>query len=187
MPINPAYPAIFIDRDGVIIENCADYVRSWEDVAIFPQALQALAFASSSPYKIVLVTNQAAIAKGLITLEEALEINERLLGIIRKNSGRIDGIYMCPHQASDRCQCRKPRPGLLFQARDELSIDLSRSIMIGDALSDLRAGRAAGIRTNILLLTGRGKEQTQLPEAADLQPFLIYADLNEAFSSFFKA
>jgi D-glycero-D-manno-heptose 1,7-bisphosphate phosphatase len=162
-------PAIFIDRDGVIIENRADYVRSWADVEIYPQSLLALALVSSSPFKISLTT--------------ASEINNRLLQIIRENGGRIDGIYMCPHQDEDQCECRKPKPGLLIRARDELSIDLSRSIMIGDALSDLRAGRSAGVQKNFLVLTGRGKEQVQLTEAASLQPILVYPDLKEALSA----
>ena len=180
-------PAIFIDRDGVIIENRADYVRSWADVDIFPQALLALASVRSSPFKVILVTNQAAIAKGLISLDVAIEINDRLLQIIQENGGRIDGIYMCPHQAKDQCQCRKPKPGLLLRARDELSIDLSRSIMIGDALSDIRAGQSAGVQKNVLVLTGRGKEQAQLPEAASLQPFLIYSNLQEALTALLRA
>jgi D-glycero-D-manno-heptose 1,7-bisphosphate phosphatase len=139
--------------------------------------------ARSSPFKVILVTNQAAIAKGLISLDTASEINNRLLQIIEENGGRIDRIYMCPHQEEDQCQCRKPKPGLLVRARDELSIDLGRSIMIGDALSDLRAGRSAGVQKNFLVLTGRGKEQAQLAEAASLQPFLVYSDLMEALSA----
>jgi D-glycero-D-manno-heptose 1,7-bisphosphate phosphatase len=181
------HPAIFIDRDGVIIENRTNYVRSWADVKIFPQALLALASVKSSPFKVVLVTNQAAIAKGLISPESASEINGRLLQIIQENGGRIDKIYMCPHQAEDHCLCRKPKPGLLLQARDELGIDLGRSIMIGDALSDIRAGQSAGVQKSILVLTGRGKEQSQLLEVESLQPFLIYTNLQEALTALLRA
>jgi D-glycero-D-manno-heptose 1,7-bisphosphate phosphatase len=152
-------------------------------VEIFPQALDALASIKSSQFRVILVTNQAAIAKGLISPNMATKVNDRLLQIIQENSGRIDGIYMCPHQAEDHCQCRKPKPGLLLQARDELGIDLSRSIMIGDALSDIRAGKSAGVQKSILVLTGRGKEQSQLPEAESLQPFLIYTNLQEALTA----
>lgn len=176
-------PAIFIDRDGVIIENRTDYVRSWADVQIYPQALKALTSIISYPYKIILVTNQAAIAKEFLSLETASEINNRLVQIIRENGGRIDRVYMCPHRAEDYCQCRKPNPGLLFQARDEFSIDLSQSIMIGDALSDIRAGQSAGVQKNVLVLTGRGKEQARLAEAALIQPFSIFNDFYEAISA----
>jgi D-glycero-D-manno-heptose 1,7-bisphosphate phosphatase len=175
--------ALFIDRDGVIIENRDEYVRSWSDVAIYPQALEALALAESSPYKIVVITNQAGIGKGLYSLETALEINERLKEVIQSYGGRVDGLYLCPHRPEDQCFCRKPKPGLLMQASHELSIDLSRSIMIGDALSDLQAGKAAGVRRTILVLTGRGSSQVALPEASQLKPFTVFANLKEVIQS----
>jgi D-glycero-D-manno-heptose 1,7-bisphosphate phosphatase len=177
------YPAIFIDRDGVIIENRADYVRSWSDVVLFPQAISALARINTSPYKIVMVTNQSGIGRGFFTLETARQINQRLVKLIEKAGGRIDGVFMCPHQPEDHCDCRKPKPGLLLQARSELDLDLSRSLLIGDALSDIKAGRAAGIPDNVLVLTGRGREQAQLPDAQNMQPFSVYNNLQEALSA----
>lgn len=174
------HPAIFIDRDGVIIENRADYVRTWRDVSIFPDALTALARLAASPYKIVIVTNQSGIGRGLIPPRTAEQINQRLLGIIHAAGGRIDGVYLCPHTPEENCACRKPRPGLILQAGRELSLDLSHSIMIGDALSDIQAGQAAGISRNVLVLTGRGYDQSQLPEAASVQPLLISASFLSA-------
>lgn len=172
-------PAIFLDRDGVIIENCSNYVRSWADVAIFPQAIAALAAIHDCPYRIVLVTNQSAVGRGHITLATATAINDRLLAHVRAAGGRIDAVYMCPHGPDDGCDCRKPQPGLLLQAAEELGIDLSRSVMIGDALSDVMAGQAAGVRA-VLLRTGRGRVQERLPAAAALPPFLIYDTLADA-------
>jgi D-glycero-D-manno-heptose 1,7-bisphosphate phosphatase len=87
---------------------------------------------------------------------------------------------MCPHAPQENCACRKPRPGLLLQAAEALNLDLARSYMIGDALSDLQAGRAAGVREVILVRTGRGRRQANLPEAAHLQPFAIFDSLAEA-------
>ena len=86
---------------------------------------------------------------------------------------------MCPHGPDDGCDCRKPLPGLLLRAAEELDIDLSRSVMIGDALSDVMAGQAAGARA-VLLRTGRGGDQERLPGAADLPPFLVYDTLADA-------
>jgi D-glycero-D-manno-heptose 1,7-bisphosphate phosphatase len=180
------YPAIFLDRDGVIIENRPSYVRSWSDVEIYPRALSALARLKDSPYKIVLVTNQSAIGRGFLSVEDAEAINQRLLGIIEAASGRIDGIFMCPHAPQDKCECRKPRPGLLLQAAEQLSLDLSNSILIGDALSDLKAGMAAGIQKVALVRTGRGAQQLLSSEAATLQPFLIYNTLAEALDDLVK-
>lgn len=174
------YPAIFLDRDGVIIENLPDYVRSWDDVRLIPGALEALAWSSSSPYKIIIVTNQSAVGRGILTPEQAWEINHRLADCIVQAGGRIDGIFMCPHAPKDRCDCRKPEPGLLLQAASELFIDLSRSVLIGDAISDLLAGQAAGLRGTILLRSGRGREQELMAHPPGLKPFLTYDNLSEA-------
>jgi len=175
-------PAIFLDRDGVIIENRPSYIRSWADVEIFPQALEALAQINRSRYKIVIVTNQSAVGRGIISLEQAQSVNNRLLEVVRDAGGRIDGIFMCPHAPQDECHCRKPKPGLLLQAAHQMHLDLSQSIMIGDALSDLLAGQAAGIQKTILVQTGRGATQKELPRPAKLKPFLIYQDLKTALT-----
>lgn len=176
-------PAIFLDRDGVIIENRSHYVRSWADVEIFPQALEALARLAGTRYKIVLVTNQSAVGRGLIARETAEEINRRLLKAINAAGGQVHGTYMCPHTPSDGCECRKPRPGMLLRAAQDLSIDLKSSIMIGDALTDLQAGRAAGLHRVALVRTGRGASQLQQPRPEDLGEFPVFDDLKAAVNS----
>jgi len=178
------HPAVFLDRDGVLIENRDEYVLSWADVVILPGALEALAKASRSSYKIVIVTNQSAIGRGLISRSMAEEINHQLLKKIKAAGGRVDGVFMCPHRPEDSCTCRKPQPGLLFQAAQALSLDLSRSILIGDALSDITAGQAAGIAQTILVQTGRGKSQVLRAEAGHLKPFLVYGTLADALAGF---
>jgi D-glycero-D-manno-heptose 1,7-bisphosphate phosphatase len=174
-------PAIFLDRDGVVIENRSDYVRRWEDVEIFPAAVDALAKLSSSPYQIIFITNQSAIGRGLISLEDAQMINQMLVDKLLTFGCRIDGIFMCPHAPDENCTCRKPLPGLLIQAAESLNIDLSKSIMIGDAWSDLQAGHAAGISQVALVLTGRGRQQLTLPRPSELGIAPVYQDLSEAF------
>lgn len=169
--------AIFLDRDGVIIENVSTYVRSWSDVHFLPGALTALARLAELPLSIVLVTNQSVVGRGLISFDAAVEINRLLVDQICAAGGRIDGVFLCPHAPQAGCACRKPQPGLLLQAAKALSLDLPSSIMIGDALSDLEAGRAAGIARNILVLTGRGAQQVLLPEAQRLAPLVRFADL----------
>lgn len=173
-------PAIFLDRDGVIIQNRDTYVRAWSDVEFLPNALQALARLAASHYSIVLVTNQSVVGRGIISLQKATEINARVVENILQAGGRIDGVFMCPHAPDDHCDCRKPRPGLLNQAAQLLSIDLSRSIMIGDALTDIQAGKNAGVEIAILVRTGRGEVQRELPQATALQPFIICEDLSTA-------
>jgi D-glycero-D-manno-heptose 1,7-bisphosphate phosphatase len=178
--------ALFLDRDGVIIENCANYVRSCDDVAFLPAALAALRKAFASPYKIIIVTNQSAIGRGIITMAQAQIINQNIVSEIKKAGGRVDAVFMCPHTPQDQCDCRKPRPGLLLQAADQHKLDLSRSFMIGDSLADLLAGRAAGVRESILVRTGRGAVQAALPEALLLQPFPVFDSLYEALESILR-
>jgi D-glycero-D-manno-heptose 1,7-bisphosphate phosphatase len=176
------HPAIFLDRDGVIMENRASYVRDWGDVEIYPQALQSLAEASASPFKFVIITNQSAVGRGIMSLEIARDINDRLVERIAKSGGRIDGVFMCPHAPQDHCNCRKPEPGLLIQAAEELSIDMSKSYIIGDAISDLLAGQAAGVKQSILVLTGRGKSQSLSAKPDNLKPYLVHNSLSDALN-----
>jgi len=180
------HPAIFLDRDGVIIHNRHNYVRSWADVEIYPQALAALAYVYRTPYKVIIVTNQSAVGRGILSLDAAIIINERLVRTIERSNGRIDGVYMCPHAPADNCDCRKPKPGLLLQAAKAHAIDLSHSLMIGDALTDVMAGQAAGVGRSVLLYTGRGRDQALLPEANGLAPLQIYETLKTALSDLLR-
>lgn len=176
-------PAIFLDRDGVIIENRPDYIRTWDDVSFYPQALPALAKVSRLPYSIVLVTNQSAVGRGIISLDAAWAINRQLVDVVNQSGGRIDHVYMCPHTPWEGCRCRKPKPGLFLQAASELAIDLGQSLMIGDALTDLYAATAAGVPRAALVRTGRGDAQERLPEAQKLQPLSVYPELSSALQT----
>jgi D-glycero-D-manno-heptose 1,7-bisphosphate phosphatase len=170
-------PAVFLDRDGVIIANRPAYVRCWADVEIFPQAVQALRQLAQLPFAVILVTNQSVVGRGIISQTAAETIHARVVEHFEQAGGRIDGSYLCLHAPEDGCTCRKPLPGLLLQAARELEIDLARSIMVGDALTDLAAGRAAGVAALNLVRTGRGGAQLELPEAAAHQPFEVMDDL----------
>jgi D-glycero-D-manno-heptose 1,7-bisphosphate phosphatase len=182
----PMYPSIFLDRDGVLIENRSDYVRDWSQVKIVPEAIHALSLAPIKKYKVVIVTNQSVVGRGLILLKTAQEINQRLINLIRDHGGQIDGVYMCPHKPEDGCSCRKPRPGLLLQAAKDLSLDLQRSWMIGDAWSDVQAGKAAGMRGTILLKTGRGTEQLLQARLEKVTGNLVFDNLPLAFEAIFS-
>jgi D-glycero-D-manno-heptose 1,7-bisphosphate phosphatase len=179
-------PAIFLDRDGVLIENCPSYVRSWGDVQVLPRALSALERANRAPYKIVIITNQSAVGRGLISLENAWEINRRLVSVIEQAGGRIDGVFMCPHTPQDQCECRKPKPGLILEAERALSLDLSRSVMIGDALGDIKAGQAAQVGRTVLVRTGLGTAQLASPHPKSITPSFIFDDIYEALLELIK-
>ena len=153
-------PAVFLDRDGVLIENRSDYVRSWEHVEFLPGSAAATQALSAAGYVIVVVTNQSVVGRGIISREEAERINQQVIGELAAQGGRIDAAYMCPHHPDDGCACRKPAPGMLLQAAQELDLDLGGSFMVGDNISDIEAGRNAGVCT-VLVRTGLGEEQAR--------------------------
>jgi D-glycero-D-manno-heptose 1,7-bisphosphate phosphatase len=181
------YPSIFLDRDGVLIENRSDYVRDWSQVKMIPEAIRALSLAPLKKYKVVIVTNQSAIGRGLMLLETAQEINQRLVNLIHEQGGQIAAVYMCPHKPEDSCSCRKPLPGLLQQAASDLSLDLQRSWMIGDAWSDVQAGVAAGMRGTVLLKTGRGTEQLLQARPEKVKGNLVCDNLPSALAAILSA
>ena len=176
-------PAIFLDRDGVIVENRPNYILSWADVAVYPQALAALARLRQGPHIIVVITNQSAIGRGLLTPAAAQAVNTRLIEVVAQAGGRIDAVYLCPHTPDDACACRKPRPGLLLQAAREMSLDLAASLLIGDALTDLQAGLNAGVGQVALVRTGRGQAQSALPAATAWSELPLFEDVYQALDN----
>jgi D-glycero-D-manno-heptose 1,7-bisphosphate phosphatase len=150
--------AVFLDRDGVINENRQDYVKTWDEFVFLPGALDSLRLLAHSEFLVVIISNQSAIHRGLVSTAVVEEIHRRMLSEVEKIGARIDGVYYCPHAPSEVCDCRKPLPGLLLKAAEEMQIDLEQSYCVGDKLTDLAAGRAAGCR-GILVLTGEGSKQ----------------------------
>jgi len=182
-------PAIFLDRDGVIVENRPDHVKSWSEVRFLDGAFRALAQLAASPLAVVVVSNQGAVGRGLMTLEQAWDIQNEIVRAIEARGGRIDASYLCPHHPDDGCECRKPAPGMLRQAAKELDLDLSHSWLVGDAVGDLQAADAAGCR-GVLVRTGRGIDQEKrLPaelrgrwDVADNLAAAVRLILDETFS-----
>lgn len=175
-------PAVFLDRDGVIIENRANYVRALSEVAFIPGALAAIAHLAPSAFAVVVVTNQSAVGRGLVTLAMVQATHAFLRAEIQAAGGRLDGIYFCPHAPTAGCACRKPAPGLLLQAAAELHLDLTASVMVGDNLTDVQAAQAAGVRP-ILVRTGLGEQHAQLLQTGHYAPVRVEADLAAAVAA----
>lgn len=171
--------AIFLDRDGVLIENRPDYVKAWEEVEIFPHTFEAMRKLAQTGRPIVMVTNQSCVGRGIVTAAWIEEVHQRLIAEITANGGRIDAVYFCPHHPQEPCECRKPLPGMLKQAAQDLNLDLTASFMVGDAVSDVETARAVGTK-GILVRTGRGEEQVPLLAAHPDWDVPILADLGEA-------
>ena len=171
--------AVFIDRDGVVCRNREDYVKSWEEFHFLPGALDALARLAQTDLRIVVVTNQSAINRGIVPAEVVESIHARMVSAIEANGGRVDGVFYCPHRPDEGCSCRKPRPGLLLRAAEQLALDLEGSYLVGDAESDMRAGRAVGCR-RFLVLTGRGRRQLLRCLIHGERGFAVVPDLQAA-------
>jgi D-glycero-D-manno-heptose 1,7-bisphosphate phosphatase len=168
--------AVFLDRDGVINANRADHVLTWDQFNFLPGALKALALLHSASLPVIVVTNQSTVGKGLMNASVLDDIHARMCAMVAAAGGSILDILYCPHEASADCSCRKPKPGLLQQAAARHGVDLTQSFYVGDALTDLMAGHAAGCRT-VLVTTGRGRTQRLREEARFLRDHHTVADL----------
>lgn len=171
--------AVFLDRDGVINQNRNDHVKSWGEFEFIPGSLQAIRQLRELGFTVFVVTNQAAIGRGLMTSAALDEIHNRMCGQISASGGYIQDLRYCPHEPREQCSCRKPKPGMILDLAARWQIDLSRAYMVGDALTDVEAARAAAC-CPILVETGRGSEQAHLPEARLHPPEIVTANLFEA-------
>lgn len=138
--------ALFMDRDGTVMVDVG-YPRRPDDVELLPDAPPTLAKLHDLGFKLVVVSNQSGVGRGLVTADEASAVHERFVEALRASGVELDGAYYCPHAPDEGCSCRKPSPELLERAARELGLDLPESFMVGDRDSDLEAGRRAGCRT----------------------------------------
>ncbi len=173
--------SVFLDRDGVISEQSA-FVNRPEELVLVDGAVEAIARLNRARLPVVVITNQGGIAMGYLTEQDLDVIHERLKQLLAEGGAHVDGIYYCPHHTqatvsaySVDCSCRKPNIGMLEQARDELGIDLRKSVLVGDATTDILAGIRAGCAT-ILVETGFGGKNGK----AEATPDHVVADLAEA-------
>jgi D-glycero-D-manno-heptose 1,7-bisphosphate phosphatase len=170
-----ATPAVFLDRDGTLIEDVG-YVDRLDRMRLYPWSVEAVRLLRRAGYAAVVVTNQAGVARGMINEQVVVEVRDHLQEHLARAGERLDGHYYCPHLPDApvaayrrRCRCHKPEPGMIRQAAAELTLDLSRSVVVGDRWTDIRLARAAGTAA-ILVETGYGASQAASPapgETAD--------------------
>ena len=142
--------AIFLDRDGVINKNRDDYVKSTKELEIFSNIGKEILKLKMKGFLIIVITNQSVINRKIITIRELEEIHSTIQKFLMKSKTSIDKFYFCPHRPDENCDCRKPKPGLILQAINEFSIDVSKSWMVGDSKTDIQAGEKAGCKTIFL-------------------------------------
>ncbi|MCS7207296.1 MAG: HAD family hydrolase [Dehalococcoidia bacterium] len=141
--------AVFLDRDGTLIEDIP-YLRDPEQVRLLPGAGEALAILQRKGFALVVVSNQSGIGRGLVRPEELQAVHRRLEERLLAYGVRLDGAFYCPHAPWEGCTCRKPQPGLLLQAAQQLNLDLKQSFLVGNADTDIAAGKSVGCRTVLL-------------------------------------
>jgi histidinol-phosphate phosphatase family protein len=171
---------LFLDRDGTINHE-RHFIKDPNELHLIPGAAETIRETRALGAKVIVVSNQSGVGRGILTEEDVRRVNERLLALLQQAGTTIDAIYYCPHYSEngDVCTCRKPNPGMFEQARDEHDVDLSRSIMVGDRLSDMQAGRRIGAAT-VLVLTGYGKT---LKESWETQPDVIDIVVSSIYES----
>ena len=137
---------VFLDRDGVINKEKSDYIKSISELEIFPDVAKNIELLKNAGFLVVVITNQSAINRGLITHEMVNQIHVSIQNYLKANGTCVDGFFYCPHKPDENCNCRKPKSGLLHQAILELNIDLNSSWMIGDSNSDIEAAISIGCK-----------------------------------------
>ena len=174
---------VFIDRDGVLNKDPGGwtehgYVTRWEDMHILPGVREAVDLFHRSGYRVVVISNQQGVGKGYFSEEDLACLSERVSDALMTPSGRIEDFYYCTHLKEERCACRKPESGLFDVAREDLGIrDAGDMYYIGDTLSDVRAGRGAGLRTVTVL---SGKASREDVKGWEVKPDMVCRDLLEA-------
>jgi D-glycero-D-manno-heptose 1,7-bisphosphate phosphatase len=181
--------AVFLDRDGTINEEVG-YLDSLDKFKIIPCAYEAIRLINESGMKAVVISNQAGVARGLFTEDFVKITHEHLLAALRQKKAHIDNFYYCPHHPTEgikiyrqNCNCRKPAPGMLLQAAQDLNIDLTKSYLVGDRFRDMEAAKKVGVK-GVLVKTGYGQKllQDDGPDEAteEGKPDFIAADILEA-------
>ncbi len=171
---------MFLDRDGTVIEE-RDYLHRVEDVALLPGAGAALRRLQQAGFRLILVTNQSGVGRGLFSLAEVEAVNTHLARELEKARVRLDRIYVAPEAPDQPSRGRKPSPQFLFDARDEFGLSLPDSYMVGDKLIDLECGWNAGVRQSLLVRTGYGaaeekKLTSQMKQAVVVDDLAAAAD-----------
>ena len=176
--------AVFLDRDGTINEEVG-YLDCLEKVALYPQTIRAIKLINESGMTSVVVTNQSGVARGYFTEDFVRETHRHLQELLASGGAHLDAFYYCPHHPEGKgayrrqCGCRKPEPGMLSAAAEELGLDLGRSYLIGDTLKDMEAAGKIGVKS-VLVRTGYGGKAEEEISASGIGPVHVAKDILEA-------
>lgn len=174
---------VFLDRDGVINVDRPGYIKRWGEFQFYPDALEALQWLHKRNVNVILISNQSALNRGLISCEDFWYLHEQMILRIRKTEGDLLATFYCPHRPDENCSCRKPSPGMILAASRIYEIDLRTAAMIGDKTTDMLAAGKAGCHRVLLQRSGEnGASSKNFRNEGDIQ---LYSTLMEAVASIF--
>ena len=175
--------AVFLDRDGVITQDPPHYAHRIDQLKLIPKSAEAIRILNKNQFKVVVVSNQSGVARGYYQEKDVEIYNSAMKKELEEGGAHIDAIYYCPHYPEADveayrivCDCRKPEPGMLKRAENDLNLDLKRSFLVGDKIIDIEAGYRAGCKT-VLVLTGHGNDEVRKNEKMNIKPDYISKDL----------
>ena len=177
-------PAVFLDRDGTVIFD-KNYLSSPEQVKLYSYSAESINKLRKAGFKIIVVTNQSGIARGMFGEKELKKVNKKFTDLLKEQGAKIDGLYYCPHIDENKCSCRKPKTGMVLQAAKEHNIDLEKSYTVGDSVRDYLLGYNSGGK-GILVLTGHGKKQQKKIKEQKIKPLAVCATLKQAANLIIK-
>ncbi|MEW5770115.1 MAG: D-glycero-beta-D-manno-heptose 1,7-bisphosphate 7-phosphatase [Pseudomonadota bacterium] len=168
---------VILDRDGVINYDSDQFIKNPDEWKPIPGSLTAIARLNQAGFRVVVASNQSGLGRGLFDMVTLNAIHAKMHKLVAQAGGRIDAVFFCPHPADSKCDCRKPRPGLLQDIGTRLHIDLTDVYAVGDALRDVQAALAVGARP-MLVRTGKGLRTLESDELPTHVP--VYDDLMQA-------
>ena len=171
---------VFLDRDGVINFDSPNYIKSRCEFKFIPGSIEAISELTLNGFTSFVITNQSALARGLISFEELEEIHNMMKKRVASEGGKLTEIFFCPHMPNDGCDCRKPQPGMIFQAQRKYDIDLADAVMVGDSAKDIVCAYNAGCDRAVQVKTGKEGEIERLLDARQIRPDHVAANLLEA-------
>lgn len=173
---------VFLDRDGVINKDLPDYIKSWEEFEFLPGSIEAIRLLNSKGFATIIITNQSAINRNMISKQGLEHIHALMKKAIKSGGGEIKDIFFCPHTPEEGCDCRKPEPGLIYQAQKKYQIDLPASIMVGDNAKDIECARRAGCGLSVLVKSENFSNAERFLSERKIFPDYVALDLYDAVS-----
>jgi len=171
---------VFLDRDGVINRDSPGYIKSWSEFEFLPDSLKALKRLTQNGFSIIVITNQSAVNRGMMSLKDLDFIHTNMRSAIAAQGGKIHAVFFCPHRPDESCGCRKPKPELIHQAQRRYAIDLKSTYMVGDSAKDIECAQQAGCGHAVLVRTGNGADAETILTEKNISPDYVAADLGDA-------